>query len=280
MGEEEVRRFLWDFLAQMEIGIGLGNREPEEVVERLVRKFRYRDMSAKLHQAVDLLSQLSRLAGNPMETLQSVEQLLSQYGLSLEPLDQLRRLLEAFDQCGLDPRKMTLNLGMGRGLQYYTGMIFEIYHSTVSTENQLCGGGRYDDLIQALGGKRPVPACGFSYWLERLRLALDWEGEAPTSHVLVVAVEESDRAEAYRVAQSLRDSGLRAETDVRERGVKGNLHYAARAGIPFCIIVGSQERAMDAIVVRDMRRQQERIVSRADLGEVACQIEARVAERT
>jgi len=279
LGEEEVRRFLRDFLARMEIGIGLGCREPEEVVQRLIRKVRYRDMSEKLHRAVDLLSQLSRLAGNPAETLRNVEQLLHQYGLSLEPLGQLHRLLEAFDQYGLDLHKMTLNLGMGRGLQYYTGMIFEIYHSAISTENQLCGGGRYDDLIQTLGGRQPVPACGFSYGLERLRLALNWSSEPVASHVLVIPVEEADRAAACQVAQSLRNLGLRVETDVRERGVKGNLQYADRSNIPFCVIIGGQERATDTIVARDMRRQQEMVVPRAELGAFARQIEASMAER-
>lgn len=279
LGEEEVRRFLRDFLARMEIGIGLGSREPEEVVERLVLKIRRRDMSAKLHRAVDLLNQLTRLAGRPAETLRSVEQTLHEYGLSIEPLGQLRRLLEAFDQYGLDPRKMTLNLGMGRGLQYYTGMIFEIYHSAISTENQLCGGGRYDDLIQSLGGKQPVPACGFSYGLERLRLTVNWPGEATASHVLVIPVEEADRAVACQVAQSLRSLGLRVETDVRERGVKGNLQYADRSHIPFCVIIGSQERATDTVMLRDMRRQHEMVVPRAQLGELVRQIEASIAER-
>ena len=279
MGEEEVRRFLRDFLAQMEIGIGLGDREPEEVVERLVRKIRHRDMSAKISKAIDFLSQLSRLAGSPMEALDGVKHLLVQYGLRLEPLEQLNRLIEAMALYGIDLSKMTLNLGMGRGLQYYTGMIFEIYHGAIAAENQVCGGGRYDDLIQALGGARPVPACGFSYGLERLRLAVNWEGKSPAAQVLVISVEEPDRAEACRVAQELRDLGLRVETDVRERGVKGNLQYANRSSIPFCVIIGSKERAADTIVVRDMQRQQETVTSRDALTGLTRQIEDNVANR-
>lgn len=279
MSEGEVRRFLRDFLAQMEIGIGLGNREPEEVVERLVNKIRHRDMSAKISRAIDFLSQLSRLAGRPTETLDRVKQLLAQYDLKPEPLEQLNRLIEAMDLYGIDLGKMTLNLGMGRGLQYYTGMIFEIYHSAIATENQVCGGGRYDDLIQALGGARPVPACGFSYGLERLRLALRWEGKRPAAQVLVISVEEQDRSEACRVAQELRCLGLRVETNVRKRGVKSNLQYANRSNIPFCVIIGSNERAAGTIVIRDMRQQQEMVTSRDDLSGLAVQIENSVRDR-
>lgn len=273
MGEEDARTFLRDFLAQMEIGIGLGNREPEEVVDRLLRKIRHRDMSAKISQAIDFLSQLSRLAGPPAAALSNVKGLLAQHSLSCDALDELDRLIEAIDLYGIDRGKVTLNLGMGRGLQYYTGMIFEIYHGTISSETQVCGGGRYDDLIQTLGGKRPVSACGFSYGLERLRLALNWEAVTPTTQVLVIAVENADRGEAICAAQTLRNLGLRVETDVRERGVKGNLQYANRSGIPFCVIVGSRERESGHVIVRDMEKQQESAVRHDELAIFAEQIE-------
>jgi histidyl-tRNA synthetase len=79
MGEEGARSFLRDFLARMEIGIGLGNREPEEVVDRLLRKIGHRDMSATISQAIDFLSQLSQLAGPPVVALNGVKDLLAQH---------------------------------------------------------------------------------------------------------------------------------------------------------------------------------------------------------
>jgi histidyl-tRNA synthetase len=185
----------------------------------------------------------------------------------------MERLIEAMNVCDIDLDRITLNLGMGRGLQYYTGMIFEIYHDTISTETQVCGGGRYDDLIQALGGHRPVSACGFSYGLERLRLALNWSAEAPTTQVLVIAVADSDREEAIRVTATLRSLGLRVESDVRGRSVKGNLKYADRSGIPYCAIVGSRERESGHVVVRDMCRKQESAVPYDELAAFAEEVE-------
>ena len=265
MSEDEVRTFLRDFLAHMELNVGLGNREPEEIVERLLRKLRQKDQTSQILRALDFLSQLKALSGPAAEILPKVKDCLSSYGLDQGALSDLERLFDALDVYDIDWDKVSLNLGLGRGLQYYTGMIFEIYYDAIQTENQICGGGRYDDLIQGLGGHRSVPACGFSYGLERLRLALGWQGAAPRTQVLVIGVEEADRQEALRLAQELRELGLRVESDVRDRGVKGNLQYANRSGIPFCLILGAREREAGTLVVRDMGLVRESIVPRGDL---------------
>lgn len=269
MSEEESRAFLRDFLAHMEIGEGLGNREPEDIVERLVRKLRQKDLTSRILDALDFLYELNQLAGSPADALPRIRDLLDSYGLKRSALGELEQLIAALDVYDIDWGKVSINLGMGRGLQYYTGTIFEIYHQTVSSENQVCGGGRYDDLIHALGGHREVPACGFSYGLERLRLALGWTGSAVRAEALLIAVEDADRRYAVQVAQELRDRGLRVEVDVRQRGVKGNLQYADKAKIPFCLIVGERERQADSVVIRDMARQQESTIERARLSDWA-----------
>ena len=96
-----------------------------------------------------------------------------------------------------------------------------------ATENQLCGGGRYDDLIHALGGRPDTPACGFSYGMERLRLALAESGrDGRQTQVAGVAVDEADGRDRARWPGNCASWASRVETDVRERGVKGNLQYA------------------------------------------------------
>ncbi len=81
MSEEESRAFLRDFLAHMEIGEGLGNREPEDIVERLVRKLRQKDLTSRILEALDFLSELNQLAGSPAEALPCIRDLLDSYGL-------------------------------------------------------------------------------------------------------------------------------------------------------------------------------------------------------
>lgn len=78
---------------------------------------------------------------------------------------------------GVDPAGVRLRPRMGRGIHYYTGFVFEIHDGTGSAESQLCGGGRYDDLVESVGGTEPVPAVGFSLGLERVQLRLGQEAQ-------------------------------------------------------------------------------------------------------
>lgn len=82
------------------------------------------------------------------------------------------RRAELLAERGLDPAEVRLRPRMGRGIHYYTGFVFEIHDGTGSAESQLCGGGRYDDLVESVGGTAPVPAVGFSLGLERVQLQL------------------------------------------------------------------------------------------------------------
>jgi histidyl-tRNA synthetase len=128
----------------------------------------------------------------------------------------------------------------------------------------VCGGGRYDDLVRALGGRESVPACGFSYGLERVDLAHD---DVPTSmpkRALVVGVTFDDHASALGVASDLRRiDGLVVEQDVRIRGVKAALRHADRIDADLVVIVGERERLADEVVLRNMRTRQEVNVQRS-----------------
>jgi histidyl-tRNA synthetase len=159
-----------------------------------------------------------------------------------------------------------VDLSLARGLRYYTGLVFEIYVDSSHGPLQVCGGGRYDDLVRALGGRESVPACGFSFGLERVDLALGapQPGKSPT--LLVVALDAADHPYALGVARDLRSiPRLVVEQDIRLRGVKSALRYADRAGVDLVVIVGERERAEGAVVVRDMRTRQEQRVPRANL---------------
>jgi histidyl-tRNA synthetase len=122
------------------------------------------------------------------------------------------------------------------------------------------GGGRYDDLVRALGGREPVPACGFSYGLERVDLARPRVDEVEPPRVLVAAVSEADHQAALAVAAQLRQVpglALAVEQDVRLRGPKAALRHADRAGIPAVVLLGQQERDEGVAVLRDMRTRRE-----------------------
>jgi histidyl-tRNA synthetase len=160
--------------------------------------------------------------------------------------------------------KIVLDFGLGRGLHYYTGAIFEIYDQDGL---QLCGGGRYDDLVTALGGRQPVPAVGFAYGLERVVFASKQtiDDRRRTTEVLVVPADDSSYPYALEVAQALRERGYMATMDVRGRSVASNLRDGARRGYGAIAVVGADERADAAVIWRDLATREERRIAVSEL---------------
>jgi histidyl-tRNA synthetase len=194
---------------------------------------------------------------------------LERRNLSTAPVDEVSAALDLLAAHGPLSRgaEIAVDLSLARGLRYYTGLVFEIYVDSDDGPLQVCGGGRYDDLVRALGGRESVPACGFSYGLERVDLA---RPDAPPTmerpRVLVVGVTPGDHAAALAIAQQLRGiGGITVEQDVRLRGVKAALRHADRISADVVAIVGERERLEDQVVVRNMRKRQESRVARGDV---------------
>ncbi len=147
-----------------------------------------------------------------------------------------------------------------RGLDYYTRTVFEIQYEKLGAQATVCGGGRYDGLIEALGGA-PLPGVGFGLGLERLLLTLEEEGllppPAPSIDVFVAAIGEELGPEAMRIARQLREAGLRVEQEVLGRSLKAQLRRAQKVGAARVVILGPQELQRGVAVVRDMNSSQQ-----------------------
>ena len=274
MDEAGARTAMLDLLDNMNIGLD-GTREPAEIVDRLLMKMKRQDRTVQIEQALAFMSELGQLVGDPPTVLAEAETLLSAYGIEQAGLDQLRNSIKTLEFYPLDLANVCLDLGLSRGLQYYTGTVFEIHHGLQNDELQICGGGRYDDLVFAFGGKEQTSATGFSYGMERLRLALEQEGKCKTKFqpvdILIVPVSQADYGYAIGVAETLRQSGLQVELDVRGRTVSSNFQYASKQNIPFAVVVGPEERAASEVVLKNM---QDREQQRLPFDEVANQLNA------
>jgi histidyl-tRNA synthetase len=150
-------------------------------------------------------------------------------------------------------------------------MVFEIDHGDLGSESQLCGGGRYDDLFRALGARQAIPALGFAFGVERVRLALEAEKlllpEPAQADVLVVPATPEQAGYAGRVARQLRAGGRRADLDVTGRPVRQALAYANREGYPRVAIVGHEDVQAQTVRLREMAGGQERTLALAELAE-------------
>lgn len=131
-----------------------------------------------------------------------------------------------------------------RGLDYYTKTAFEITSSSLGSQDALAGGGRYDLLVEELGGK-PTPGVGFAAGLERLMIVLEKKGltvEPPQSpHLFIAAVDEPSRLWAFTKTQEMRSKGFVVESDALRRSLKAQMREANRQGARFVIVVGETE---------------------------------------
>ena len=142
-----------------------------------------------------------------------------------------------------------------RGLDYYTRTVFEVWASSLGNQIAVCGGGRYDDLAEMLGG-RVTPAVGFAAGMDRIVLALREEEieppALPNPQVLVAYQGDSAKREAVKLATQLRQAEVRAVITFDNRSLKAQLKQADREGVQYALIIGEQEMAEGKVTIRKM----------------------------
>ena len=165
-----------------------GSRSTDEILSRFMSKQEQGDDAKSVERGISLLSRVASAGGDEEQAMSRLASALREHGIGRECLSPLEEALAAFHLRRPDT-PIQVDVGLVRGMAYYTGMVFEIRASGRSGEVALCGGGRYDGLVKAIGGLDDVPALGFAYTLENL-LGLLPE-DAPRS------LEESHSAPGY-----------------------------------------------------------------------------------
>jgi histidyl-tRNA synthetase len=182
---------------------------------------------------------------------------------------ELAEIVEELEVYGFS--NYVLDLSLARGLDYYTGPIFEVLAETKVKVGSVAGGGRYDNLIETIGGP-PTPATGISLGVDRIVEVLEEAGMLPESktstQLLIAYVNPSVRAEAVKLANKLRGEGFRVEVDIMGRKLERQLKYADAKGIPYVLIVGPRELKLGVYRLRDMVNRLEREVKVEDIAEV------------
>jgi histidyl-tRNA synthetase len=168
-------------------------------------------------------------------------------------VENLRAVLDAAADVGAG-EYCEVSLSTARGLDYYTGVVFECFDSTGEVSRSVFGGGRYDDLIESFGGQ-PTPAVGVAPGLAPLSLLCEragvWPEEALSTDYYVLTVGDT-RAVAADVARGLRDLGHVVETNLTTRGFGDQLSYADGINAETVVVVGEQDLADDAVTIKDM----------------------------
>ena len=226
----------------------LGQRKPDEVVDRLLRKLWGSDEVGKLQRGLELTADLVAIRGQPEEALNAARAVVHKAGADPAALDRLVELLDLLlrgDPAGPiaesgKGESLVLDFSLVRGLAYYNGIVFELKHPAWS--GSVGGGGRYDGLARALGSPGTVPALGFAYTLETLLMLADEPvgSENPAVRPPAALVVAEGR-EAYRyalpVAQEVRQEGSVAEMGLFGWGLAEALDYARKRGLTQVIVV-------------------------------------------
>ena len=148
-----------------------------------------------------------------------------------------------------------INPRIVRGLDYYTRTVFEFVSTDIGAQGTVCGGGRYDGLIEELGGN-PCPAVGFAVGIERLLMVMEQVGayipEPKKPTVYIAGMDGDSRKKAFELAANLRKNGVFAETDHMERSIKAQFKYADKLGAKFVAVIGGNELTEGVMNVKNM----------------------------
>ena len=204
---------------------------------------------------------LERLEKNPMRILDcknpSCKEIAAEAPVVLDYLcDECKAHFEGV-QAYLDEMMIpySINPQIVRGLDYYTRTVFEFVADSIGAQGTVCGGGRYDGLIEELGGSH-MPSLGFGMGIERLLLLLESQGiklpEAKRPDLYIAPIGEKASLKAARLVQALRQGGVSAQFDVVGRSVKAQMKYANKLGAVFTVVLGDDDITAGKVNVKNM----------------------------
>lgn len=181
-----------------------------------------------------------------------------------EGLNELKEIVKLCKKAKIE-KYIKIDLSLVRGLDYYTGPVFEV---SLEAANVSCGGGgRYDKLIKNIGGL-DTPAVGISFGVDRL-IAVLKDVKDEKKRFFVVYVNDDVKEEALKICQVLRKEGLIADIDKMNRNMSKQMKYASSLGYPFVVIVGEKELKKKSITLRDMKTGKEKLVRIKDMKRIA-----------
>ena len=200
------------------------------------------------------------------KTAERIESHVEGYCKAVESAKELTNILKLVTDGGCPVQ--SVEPAFARGLEYYTGMIFEVYIPELDIA--LGGGGRYDKLIELFGGD-PTPATGVAHGLDRIVLAMQMQNATPTKRkrkrVTVIPVNEAMKAESLRISQMLRETGVSVELEVMGRKMAKALEDADKRKMDYAIIVGERELKENKVMVKDLAKREQETVAISKLAQ-------------
>jgi len=226
-------------------------------------------VGATAEQAGQVLK-FAEQTGTPAEILSRVEALLAGNDRGLDAVAKLRELFACAQSAGLPAERIELDVSIARGLDYYTGTIYETFLGDLPQIGSVCSGGRYDNLAE-LFTRQSLPGVGASLGLDRLLAAMEELGlldaSSTPADVLIVLFDANRAGDYLRIGRTLRTAGIAAEVYPQPKALKKQLQYADRKGFRIALIAGENEFASGVWQVKNLRAQSQEDVAEAELVE-------------
>jgi histidyl-tRNA synthetase len=243
--------------------------EQQNQIMQLLDKKQWNDALAVL-QELGASQKCTKTMKNILETqgkdvskvLKRAKEIVKDYESAVAAVDNLRGIVDLAQE-GEAKIELLAEMGFARGLEYYTGMIFEPY--VPDFETALGGGGRYDKLVELFGGE-PTPAVGVAHGMDRLALAMEKIKKtikflaSDKERVIVIPIGEKLIAKALELSSMLRKAGISVEVEVMGHTVSKALQNASKRGFTDAVIVGAEELKKDKVVLRDMEKREQKTV--------------------
>ena len=218
--------------------------------------------------AAQAILSFAKISGEPEEILKSLSVVEGNETFTTG-VEELRVVIEGLVSMQAPSNRYHIDLSIARGLDYYTGTVFETHLVGHEGIGSICSGGRYDDLAEVFTGKK-LPGVGISIGLSRLLPQLfeagiiDTERASP-SDVLVIAMSQSEMPKALEIASRLRSVGVHAENYLESKKAGKQFEYADKLGIPYCAVIGEDEIVQKVVQIKGMRKGTQEIVKESEL---------------
>jgi histidyl-tRNA synthetase len=242
----------------------IGQRNLDEIAERFLHRFISGENLHLPKESLEAMQEYLSISGEPDTVLHRVEKLMQNIGvLPGQAFENIHRRVELLKKVGSLPSCVQLDLGFRRGIEYYAGFIFEIHCPVLGSVSQVCGGGRYDGLLSALGAHSPIPAV---LGIDRLNLALGAastslkDGSSALVDAVLATVGQVPEEIAWQIAQICREGGWRVRLEIDHRRLGTILGHASEEKRPFVVIVGEDEIRDHNVRIRDMLLHSEKVV--------------------
>lgn len=206
------------------------------------------------------------------KTINNIIKIINIKGTNNEKINKIKKQLKKSEDINeIEELLSLLNISnvnaefdpsLARGLTYYTGTVMEVYLKNSKVKTSVCAGGRYDEIIGSFIGKGNYPAVGISFGLDRIYDAFV-EKEKPGAKTVtkLYIIPIGTLKESLKIAQKIRDSGIKTDMDSMSRGISKNLSYANSLGIPFVLFIGEDELKQNKVKLKNMKTGKENLLT-------------------